>query len=584
MSTSLPNLPADWVAVARGDRLADLVLRDARLIDVFSGTIRRTDIAVADSRIAGLGDGYLGREEVELDGRYVCPGYIDAHVHVESSLVPPAEFARAVVPRGVTTVIANPHEIANVRGTAGIRFLLEDAERAHLDVFVTVPSCVPATSLSTSGARLGPDDLRQLLAEPLVVGLGEVMNFHGVVAGDPRILEEIELFRGYPVDGHCPGLHGKALNAYAAAGITSDHECTSAAEAAEKIRRGMKIFLREGSAARNLKALLQVITPSNERFLCFCTDDRQTRDLLGEGSIDHLVRLALAGGVDPIAAIRMATLNAAEHFRLHDRGAVVPGRQADMVVLRDLAAPLPETVYRKGVVVAREGEMIPSTSGRRTRSSSAEVRNTVLVNWSRLDLRIPVQGRRMRVIGALPGQLVTDALVMEPTVEAGCAVADTRRDLLKIAVIERHHGSGRTGLGFVTGIGLQRGAIASTVAHDHHNLIVIGADDGSMECAARAVARQGGGYAAVLGDDVLALLPLPVAGLMSDEPIERVRDGMDRLLEAAGRLGSPLHDPFTAMSFLGLEVIPSLKLTDLGLVDGNAMAVVPLFPSPGGTA
>jgi adenine deaminase len=578
-----PKPLSEMIAVARGDKPADLVLRNARLVDVLSGGICRTEIAFAGPLVIGLGEGYRGREEVDLEGRYVCPGYIDAHVHMESSLVRPREFARAVVPRGVTTVIANPHEIANVLGAEGIRFLLEDAEQAAFDTFVMLPSCVPATPLATSGARLGIDDLRGLLAENRVIGLGEVMDFHGVVAGDSRVLAEVQAFRGYPVDGHCPGLGGKALNAYAVAGITSDHECTGAAEAEEKLRRGMKIFLREGSAARNLKALLPAITPYTERWLCFCTDDRQTTDLLEEGSVDHLVRQAIAGGIAPVTAIRMATLNPAEHFRLHDRGAIVPGRRADIVVFCDLASPVPERVYQAGVLVARGGEMISSAKEGEAGPPSPEVRNTVFVDWSKTDFRIPVQGPLIRVIGVVPGQLITESLVMEPRVEAGCAVADPERDLLKVAVMERHHGSGRMGLAFVKGIGLKRGAIASTVVHDHHNLIVVGADDRSMESAAKAVAKARGGQAAALGEDVTALLPLPVAGLMSDEPVERVRDLMNRLIAAAGALGSPLHDPFMVMSFLGLEVIPSLKLTDLGLVDGGAMRIVPLFPTGGGT-
>ena len=574
---------AQVLSIARGDEPADRVLTNARLVDVLSGRIDLTGIAIAGSMIVGVGDGYRGRETVDLGGHYVCPGFIDAHVHMESALVRPREFARAVVPRGVTTVVTNPHEIANVLGVEGIRFMLEDAERAPLDAFVMLPSCVPATSMATSGARLSLADLHPLLAERRVIGLGEVMDFHGVVAGDPRALAEIDAFRGHPIDGHCPGLGGKALNAYLAAGITSDHECIGVDEVEEKLRRGMTIFIREGSAARNLQALLPAITLYNERRLCFCTDDRQPRDLLEEGSIDHLIRQAIAGGIAPMTAVRMATLNPAEHFGLHDRGVVVPGRRADLVVFRDLAVPVPERVYQGGVEVARDGAMVPPEGGKEAAVPSPKVRNTVFLDWSRVDFRIPARGRRIRVIGAVPGQLITESLEMEPLVQAGWAVADPGRDLLKIAVIERHRSSGRVGLGFVKGIGLKRGALAGTVVHDHHNLIVIGADDRSMETASRAVAEEGGGQAAALGGDVMALLPLPIAGLMSDEPIERVRDRMNSLTAAAATLGSPLNDPFATMSFLGLEVIPSLKLTDLGLVDGNAMRIVPLFLPEGET-
>lgn len=566
------------ISVARGDEPADLLLTNARLVDVLSGEIRLADIAIAGPLVAGIGPGYRGRAVVDVQGRYVCPGFIDAHVHLDSTLVRPREFARAVIPHGVTTVVMNPHEIANVLGVGGIRFMLRDAERAPLDAFVTVPSCVPATPLATSGAELKPSDLEPLFAEPRVIGLGEVMDFLGVVAGDPRVLTEIQAAQGWTLDGHCPGLRGKALNAYAASGISSDHESTTVEEAKEKLRVGLKIFLREGSVARNLTALLPLITPHNERWLCFCTDDRQPPDLLEEGSIDHLVRTAIAAGLPPITAIRMGTLNPAEHFGLSDRGLIAPGRRADLLIFRDLNAPQPDLVYHGGTLVARGGSMVGPDREEARPYPDPTVRNTVHVDWSRVDLRIPAGGPRVRVIGVMPGQLLTECLILEPRFEGGWAVADPVRDLLKIAVIERHHASGRVGLGFVQGIGLKRGAIASTVAHDHHNLIVIGSDDDSMATAARAVAVTGGGQAAAEGERVLSLLPLPIAGLMSEEPIEEVRDRMTALLAGARALGSPLHDPFMVMSFLGLEVIPALKLTDLGLVDVNARRVVPLFP------
>lgn len=582
-SCQVPSIPvidlSRIVSVARGDEPADLLLTNAHLVDVLSGEICLAEIAIAGASVAGIGKGYQGREVVDVQGRYVCPGFIDAHVHLDSTLVRPREFARAVVPRGVTTVVMNPHEIANVLGVEGIRFMLRDAERAPLDAFISVPSCVPATHLATSGAELRPSDLEPLFSEPRVIGLGEVMDFLGVVSGDPRVLTEINASQGRPIDGHCPGLSGKALNAYAAAGITSDHESTSVDEAKEKLRLGLKIFIREGSVARNLKALLPLITPNNERWLCFCTDDRQPPDLLEEGSVDHLVRTAIAEGVHPVTAIRMATLNPAEHFRLYDRGIIAPGRRADLVIFRHLDALQPESVYHGGTLVARGGTLVPHDREEPSPGPDPRVRNTVHVNWSQVDLRIPAQGNRVRVIGVVPGQLLTECLLMEPRISGGWAMADRERDLLKIAVIERHHASGRVGLGFVKGIGLNRGAIASTVAHDHHNLIVIGVDDESMATAARAVAATGGGQAVAEGERLLSLLPLPIAGLMSDEPIEQVRDRMNALIAGARTLGSTLHDPFMVMSFLGLEVIPSIKLTDLGLVDVNALQVIPLFPS-----
>jgi adenine deaminase len=565
----LPRL----LAIARGDEPAELLLRNARLVNVFSAEIYRTDIALAGPLIAGIGEGYCARRTIDLEGRYVAPGLIDAHVHIESSMVRPAELARAVVPRGVTTVITDPHEIANVMGLAGIRFMLEEAAGAPLDIRVNAPSCVPATHLETSGAKLDAVDLIELLGEPLVLGLAEVMNFPGVVAGREEVLAKLRAFRGRVLDGHCPGLTGAALNAYAASGISSDHECTTAEEALAKLRAGLTVFIREASNARNLRALLPLVSPMNERRLCFCTDDRQPEDLLGEGSIDHLVREAIAGGVDPVTAIRLATLNPAEHYRLDDRGAVAPGRRADLMVFSDLAAPRAELVFRGGELVAQDGEMrVP-----RPPAVRADLPRTVKIDPARLDFAIPARGRKVRVIGIVPDQLLTESLVLEPAVRDGLAVADPGRDLLKMAVVERHHASGQMGLGFVRGLGLERGAIAGTVAHDHHNLVVIGADDLSMETAARAVAEADGGQAVALGSEVLALLPLPIAGLMSDRPIEEVRDQARALLDAARRLGARLREPFMAMSFLALEVIPALKLTDQGLVDVERFEVVPLF-------
>jgi len=566
------------LAAARGDQPADLVLRNARLVNVMSGEIHPADIAVAGRIVIGWDDPAAGanrtaRQVLDLDGRFVAPGFIDAHVHIESAMVPPAEFARAVVPHGVTTVITDPHEIGNVLGLDGIHFMLREAELAPLDVWINAPSCVPATPLETSGARLEADDLAALLAEPRMLGLAEVMNFPGVIAADPDVMAKLHAFAGRPIDGHCPGLTGSALHAYAISGIRNDHESTTVEEAREKLRAGLTVFLREATNARNLRALLPLVSAVTERHLCLCTDDRQPADLLEEGSIDHLIRIAIAEGIDPVTAIRLGTLNTAEHYGLHDRGAVVPGRRADLVVFSDLAAPRAEIVFRGGEEVARDGRMISE----RPQRASSPLPPTVHLDPDRLDFAIPATGSRVRVIGVIPDQLLTESLVVEATVRGGQAVADPVRDLLKMAVVERHRGTGRTGLGFVRGIGLREGAIASTVAHDHHNLVVIGADDASMRTAARAVAAANGGLAVARGSEVLALLPLPIAGLMSDRPIEEVRDSMRALLAAARDLGARLRDPFMAMSFLALEVIPSLKLTDVGLVDVDRFTVVPLF-------
>ena len=565
--------PRRLLAAARGDESSDLLLENARLVNVFSAEIYETNIALSGSRIAGLGPGYRAKRSLDLEGRFVAPGLIDAHVHIESSMVPPRAFARMVLPRGVTTVVADPHEIANVRGLEGIRFMLESARKSPLSFFFTAPSCVPASHLETSGARLGASDLASLLGEPEIIGLAEVMNFPGVIKGDEEVLAKLAAFDGRVIDGHCPRLTGLSLNAYAAAGIGSDHESTAIAEAREKLRLGMTVFLREGTAARNLRTLVPLITKDNERRLCLCTDDRHCQDLLDEGSIDYLIRVAIAEGIDPMTAFRMASLNASEYFRFHDRGAVAPGRRADLVVFSDLESPSFEMVFKDGALVARDGKLLDEgESDLETGWASG-----LNVRWSDLDFAVAARGRRLRVIGCTPGELVTEDLTMEAAIENGNAVADTGRDLLKMAVIERHHATGNVGTGFVKGLGLSRGAIAGTVAHDHHNLVVIGCDDESMRTAVEAVAEAGGGQAAAEKDRVLARVALPIAGLMSSRPASAVGDDVRSLKRAAKSLGSPALDPFTTMSFLALEVVPSLKLTDLGLVDVEKFEIVPLF-------
>jgi adenine deaminase len=562
------------VRYARGEEPVDLLLANARVVNVLSGEVLPGDVAIVRSRIVGLGD-YEARETLDLEGAFVAPGLIDAHVHIESSLVPPAEFARAVVPRGTTTVVTDPHEIANVLGLDGIRFMFESAKHGPLSMYVMASSCVPATHMETNGAMLRSYDLSSFKADPWVLGLAEVMNFPGVVYGDPEVLEKLRTFEGMVIDGHCPALSGKALSAYAAAGIQSDHECTSIEEAREKLRLGLTIFIREATNARNLKTLLPLVTPANHHRICFCTDDRQPADLLDDGQIDFMVRTAIAEGIDPVMALRMATWNPAQYFRLHDRGAVTPGRRADLIVFRDLQAPAPHLVFRGGQIVARDGAI----SAPRAEVEPYPLRHTMNVAWERVDLRIPADGSRARVIGIIPDQLVTEALELEVPARDGLAVTDPERDLLKMAVIERHRSTGAVGKGFVRGLGLKRGALASSVAHDHHNLVVIGADDPSMLTAARRASELGGGMVVAEGDRVLAQLPLPIAGLMSDLPIEEVRDQLDAAIGAARELGSTLHDPFMAMSFLALEVIPTLKLTDQGLVDVDRFEIVPLWVS-----
>ena len=556
---------------ARGDEPADLLLRNGRVVNVLSGEVEAASVAVAGGFIVGLGD-YTARTAIDLDGAYVAPGFIDAHVHIESALVPPSEFARAVVPRGTTTVITDPHEIANVLGLEGIRFMFESAKFGPLNMYVMVSSCVPATPMATSGAVLHGYDLFPLKSDPWVLGLAEVMNYPGVIGGDDAVLEKIGAFQDRVIDGHSPGLGGVGLQAYVAAGVQSDHESTTADEALEKLRLGMMVMIREGSVARDLAALVPAVTPANLHRFCFCTDDCQPSDLVERGGIDHAIRSAIALGMDPVSAIRLATWNPAQHFRLHQRGAVTPGRRADLVVFDDLRAPRPRLVFRNGELMARDGRMtVPR------RPLSRTLRSTMNVAWESVGFRIPAEGRCARVIGVLPNRLATEALVDEPLVRDGEALADPSRDLLKIAVIERHMASGAVGKGFVRGMGIREGALASSVAHDHHNLVVVGADDASMMTAARRVGAMHGGMVVACGERVVAEVPLPLGGLMSAEPVEVVKTQVEALVAAARALGSPLHDPFMAMSFLSLEVIPALKVTDKGLIDVDALAVVPLW-------
>jgi adenine deaminase len=562
------------VKYAAGEEPADLVLKHARVVNVFTGEVLEADVAMAAGAIVGVGEGYAGRETLDLAGRVVCPGFIDGHLHIESTMLVPYQFARAVVPRGTTSVVCDPHEIANVLGMDGIRYMLEASEGLPVTVFVMASSCVPASHLETAGASLTADDLAPLLDHPRVLGLAEMMNFPGVLRGLPDVMAKLEMARerGLPIDGHAPGLSGRGLQAYLAAGPRSDHECTDLDEAREKLRAGMYVFIREGTTEHNLADLLPVVTPASARRCLLVSDDRHPDDLMDHGHIDHSIRLAIGQGLDPVTAIRMATLNAAERFRLWDRGAVAPGYRADLVVLDDLVSVRVDRVFSAGRLVAEHGEMVETTPG-----PTVEARRSVNIKWEELSLAIPAGGDRARVIGVVPGQIVTESRELPVQVEDGLAVADPSEDVLKLAVLERHHASGNVGLGFVQGLGLQRGALAGTVAHDSHNLIVAGTNDADMLVAARAVAEMGGGLAAVAGGQVVGRVPLSVAGLMSEMPLETVRQEMDALLAAARDLGSSLPNPFMSLSFLALPVIPKLKLTDRGLVDVDAFDFVPLF-------
>lgn len=563
----------DRLAVARQDKPAELILRNAQLINVITGEIYPTDIVVQDRYVVALGGGYSAEKEIDLNGKYVAPGFIDAHVHIESSLVTPPEFSRAVLPHGITTVITDPHEIANVLGLEGMRFMLERGKNGLLNMFVMASSCVPATHMETSGARLESEDLEQLVNHKWVLGLAEVMNYPGVALGDEGMLDKIELYNDLVLDGHAPGMTGAMLNAYVTAGIQSEHECTTVEEALEKLRLGLTIFIREGTATRNLLPLLPLITPENHTSICFCTDDRIPSDLIDKGSIDYMIRVAIQNGIDPMMAIRMGTINTARYFGLKKYGAVAPGKYADLVIFSDLQNIMPEQVYRGGTLVAENGHMVVERQSMR----AMDLRSTVNVRSDKLDFSIPADGTDIHVIGNIRDQIVTDHFVEPAKIIDGFAVSDTERDILKFAIVERHRATGNIGKGFIKGFGLKHGAIAGTVAHDHHNLTVIGVDDKSMKKAATAIIEMGGGLVVVDGDDILAQLPLPVAGLLSEAPIEEVRANYDILIQKAHELGNTMSDPFIAMSFMGLEVIPKLKLTDMGLVDVEQFKIVDLF-------
>jgi adenine deaminase len=558
--------------VARGRRKAELLVRGAWVLDVFQGQFVQRDLAIAGGRVVGYGAPAAERE-LDLAGRYVVPGLIDSHVHIESSQLVPEEFARAVLPHGTTCVIADPHEIANVLGLDGIRYMLSASEGLPLRVWFMVPSCVPASPYETNGAELSAREVALALSWERVLGLGEVMNYPGVIAGDEGVWDKLAAARGRPIDGHAPGLSGADLWAYALAGPRTEHECTTLAEAAEKLSAGLHILIREGTTARNLAALSPLLSWKTAPFVHFCTDDRHPETLAEEGHMDDVLRKAISSGIAPELAFAAATLHAARAYGLPDIGALAPGYRADFLVLSDPEGVEVERVYVGGRLVAEGGELVVDLP----RSDTSRVRGTVRVDPSSLSFSIPAEGERARVIGVVPGQVVTEERIVSPRIEAGRVVADPDRDIALIAVVERHRGTGNVGLGLVSGFGLRRGALASTVAHDSHNIVVVGVSETDMRAAVAELVRLGGGQVVVAGGEVLAALPLPVAGLMSDRPLAEVAAAGRRLTEAARDLGCRLPDPFMSLSFLALPVIPKLKITDLGLVDVEAFRPVPLF-------
>ena len=541
-------------------------------MDVISGEIRQGDLAVAGGYIVGFG-ARKAEEIIDLKGKYLVPGLIDAHVHIESSQLSPAEFARAVLPHGTTCVIADPHEIANVLGLRGIRYMLRATESLPLRVFFMAPSCVPSSPLENAGAMLSAEEIKEVLSWDRVLGLGEVMNFPGVLSRDPEVWAKLEAAHGKPIDGHAPGLSGYELWAYRLAGPRTEHECTLLREAREKLRAGMHILIREGTTARNLSALIPLLSAHTAPFVHFCTDDRHPETLHTEGHMDDVLRKAIAGGTDPLVAIAAATIHAARAYGLVDLGALAPGFRADFLVVSDLEQFEVERVYVGGELVAEGGRCLAECPD----IPAGDVRGTVDVDTGALSFRIPAEGKKARVIGVVPGQVVTEGLILEPKEVGGEVVADPERDILKLAVVERHRGTGNVGLGLVRGFGLKRGALGSTVAHDSHNIVVVGTNDGDMRLAVARLVELGGGQVVIADGKVLAELPLPLGGLMSDLPLEEVVRRSGGLKKASRSLGCVLPDPFMQLSFLALPVIPKLKLTDLGLVDVERFELASLF-------
>jgi adenine deaminase len=553
------------MAVARGDAPADLVLAGGRVLSVFTKEWLEVDVAIVDGHVVGLGR-YDGRERIDVTGAYLVPGFIDAHMHIESSKLMVDEFARAVLAHGTTAVVADPHEIANVLGTEGIQWLLDCCDDIPLDVFVMASSCVPASQFESPRGSFTPGDIEALLRHPRVIGIAEMMNFPGVIAGQDSELAKLTTGLTDHVDGHAPGIRGPALNAYLAAGITSDHESTTFDEALEKRRLGMWVMLREASIARNLRDLLPLVKRYGTDRCMFCTDDREPDFIVEEGHINQMVRVAVQEGIKPEDAVVMATLNAATYHRLWRLGAIAPGYQADILVLDDLRSFNPRQVLKRGAPPRFVKLEIPPW-----------VRQTV--NLAPLDagsFRIPAGPEKVRVIRVIPAQLLTGVDVIEPRVSEGDVVADPARDLVKIAVVERHHATGRVGLGLATNVGLKRGAYASTVAHDAHNIVILGLDDRDMAACATRLAEIGGGIVIAESGQVVEELPLPVAGLMSDRPLAEVHERLRSMERRLGTMGVTMTAPFMTLSFLALSVIPELKITDRGLVDVKRFELVPL--------
>jgi adenine deaminase len=564
------------IDAAMGRTPCDLNLTGCTVVDVFGGRlIQNAIVSIRKGMVVGVNDHLAAGRTMDLDGRFLAPGLVDSHVHIESSLLTPAEYAKVVLPRGTTTIVADPHEIVNVLGYDGMRFMLNVSRDLPLDIFFMVPSCVPATGFDSAGAALYASDMYPFLQDSRILGLGEVMNYPGVLAKDPQLLDKIALFRNArkAIDGHAPGLSGAALSAYIAAGIGSDHECTTQTEAAEKLAKGMFIMLREGSTARDLRRLLPAVSRSSASRFMLCSDDRHSNDLRDEGHMDHALRLLLKGGVDPIDAIRIAASNAASWFGIPGTGAIAPGYKADFVAFSSFEKFNAEMVFKNGELIARDGILLQEIA-----TPAPSLRDSVNIKWlTSDDFRIPDEGRKIRVIEAKPDSILTGSLVEEPAVANDCCVSDIARDIIKIFVIERHAGTGNIGKGFIKGLGLKRGALGGTISHDSHNMILAGVDDISIFKAARHLNKIKGGLVFTIGDEVILDLPLPIAGLMSDRDADFVISRLRKFEEIFRNEGLTCVSPLMTLSFMALPVIPSLKITDKGYIDVDRFTPVGLY-------
>ncbi|KEK17517.1 adenine deaminase [Bacillus manliponensis] len=562
-----------YISVANGTEIADTVIRNAQIVNVFTKEITSGDIAITDGMIVGIGS-FRGKVEIDANNQYVCPGLIDAHVHIESSMVTPEQFAKVVLPHGVTTVIADPHEIANVLGASGIQYMLDMSDDIPLDVRIMLPSCVPATSFERAGAVLHAEHLAPFLQHPRVLGLAEVMDFPAVFEAKEEMLNKLTLTS--QIDGHGAGLSAQQINVYCAAGITTDHECTTKEEMLDRLRRGMYVMLREGSVAKNVKALLEGVTEQNAHRCLFCTDDKHLDDLIEEGSVDYNVRLAIENGLSPITAISMASLHAAQCYGFQTKGAIAPGYEADLLFIDDLEAFSITKVFQKGKLVAENGKYVGSEKVVKTKDTA--VNSVNLAPVTKQDLQIHMTGTQMaNIISIIPNQLVTKHLIERVTTKHGYFIPSTEHDQLKIAVIERHKASGQIGVGIVKGFCLKSGAIATTVAHDSHNIIVVGTNDDDILAAIHAIENMQGDMVVIKNGQVLANLSLPVAGLMSEEQAPSIYEKIKQLdnslqvLQATGEFNS-----FLTLSFLSLPVIPNIKMTTDGLFDVVSFTHIPV--------